>query len=150
MDTRKHLTIGSALIGLALGLTTLPASAEPILKGTFELPAAAYWGNTLLQPGQYTIWMRTEAEALERVPVIHLSGEGVNATFLAVARPAKESGRDLLEVDNISGTYVIRAFKAGSIGESFGFGVTKSVKNKALRASAEPGMEVPVTSGAGF
>ena len=58
-------------------------------------------------------------------------------TFLAVARPANESGRNYLDVANIDGTYVIRAFDAGMLGESFAFGVTKSVKSKALRASAE-------------
>jgi hypothetical protein len=138
MNIRKHLTFGLALAGLALGLTTARANAQPVLKGTFELPTAAYFGDTLLHPGQYTIWTSTEVRDMTRVPAIHLSGEGVNATFLAVARPAQESGRNFLDIANIDGTYVIRAFDAGSIGESFAFGVTKSVKNKALRASAEP------------
>jgi len=147
MNVRKHLTIGLALVGLALGLTTVQANAQPVLKGTFELPAAAYWGNTLLQPGQYTIWMSTEMQDLAHVPAIHLSGEGINLTFLAIAKPDKESGRNYLDVANIDGTYVIRAFDAGLIGESFAFGVTKNVKSKALRASAElPGIAVPVAA----
>jgi hypothetical protein len=147
MNVRKHLSISLALLGLALGLTTARANAQPVLKGSFELPTAAYWGNTLLQPGQYTIWMSTEARDVAHVPVIHLSGEGINATFLAAARPAKESGRNYLDVANIDGTYVIRAFDAGMLGESFAFGVTKNVKSKALRASAEvPGMAIPVSA----
>ncbi len=147
MNVRKHLTIGLALVGLALGLTTVQANAQPVLKGTFELPAAAYWGNTLLQPGQYTIWMSTEMQDLAHVPTIHLSGEGINLTFLAIAKPDKESGRNYLDVANIDGTYVIRAFDAGLIGESFAFSVTKNVRNKALRASAElPGRAVPVAA----
>ena len=146
MNVRKQFTMGLALIGLALGLTTVRASAEPVLKGTFELPAAAYWGNTLLQPGQYTIWMSTEMHDLEHVPAIHLSGEGVNLTFLTIAKPEKESGRNYLNIANVDGTYVVRAFEAGSIGESFAFGVTKSVKNKALRASAEPAIALPVSA----
>jgi len=147
MNVRKHFTIGLALVGLALGLTTMQANAQPVLKGTFELPAAAYWGNTLLQPGQYSIWMSTEMRDLAHVPAIHLSGEGINLTFLAIAKPDKESGRNYLDVANIDGTYVIRAFDAGLIGESFAFGVTKNVKSKALRASAElPGIAVPVAA----
>ena len=147
MNVRTHVTIGLALVGFALGLTTVQANAQPVLKGTFDLPAAAYWGNTLLQPGQYTIWMSTEMRDLAHVPVIHLSGEGVNATFLAIAKPDKESGRNYLDVANIDGTYVIRAFDAGSSGESFAFSVTQNVKNKALRASAElPGIAVPVAA----
>ncbi|HLY17285.1 MAG TPA: hypothetical protein VKR61_08665 [Bryobacteraceae bacterium] len=151
MNVGKRLTMCLALTALALGLTTMQASAEQVLKGTFELPAAAYWGDTLLQPGQYTIWVNTERHELEHVPSIHLNGEGVSKTFLAIAKPEQESGRNVLEVANVDGTFVVRAFDAGVIGESFAFGMTKSVRNKALRASAEPVVtELPVSSGAGF
>jgi len=146
MKLRKQLTTGIALIGLALGFTTARANAQAVLKGTFELPTAAYFGDKLLPPGQYTIWTSTEVHDIAHVPAIHISGEGVRWTFLAVATPARESGRNYLDVANIDGTYVIRAFDAGSIGESFAFGVTKSVRNKALRASAEPSIAVPVSA----
>ncbi len=86
---------------------------------------------------------------MSRIPSIYLSGEGLNATFLAIATPVHESGRNYLDVANIGGTYVIRAFDSGLLGESFSFGVTKSVKNKALRASTEPAMAVPVSIAAG-
>jgi hypothetical protein len=149
MNERTHLTIGLALTGLVLGLTTLKANAQSGLNGTFELPEATYWGSTLLQAGRYTISMSTKASDISRVPVIHLSGEGVNAAFLAIATPAHESGRNYLDIANIGGTYVIRAFDSGLLGESFSFGVTKSVKNKALRASTEPAMAVPFSMAAG-
>jgi hypothetical protein len=149
MNVRKHLTVGLALAGLALGLTTGTARAASGLKGTFELPVAAYWGNTLLQPGQYTILMSTEVGSITRVPSIHISGQGVYATFLAVARPDRESGRNYLAIENVGGSYVIRAFDAGLLGQSFAFGVTKSVKNKALQASVEPALTVPVSTVAG-
>lgn len=150
MNKRNQLTIGLALICLALGITTAQAQ-QPVLKGSFELPAAAYWGNTLLQPGQYTIWMSTEVRDIARVPVIHLSGEGIDATFLAIARPERETKRNYLDIANIDGTYVVRAFDSGLLGESFVFGVTKNVKSKALRASNElPPIAVPVSATAGF
>jgi hypothetical protein len=149
MNVRKHLTISLALTGLALGLITVKANAQQGLKGTFELAEATYWGNTLLQPGRYTISMSTEASDISRVPVIRLSGEGVNAAFLAIATPAHESGRNYLDIADIGGTYVIRAFDSGLFGESFLFRVTKSVKNKALRASTEPAMAVPFSMAAG-
>jgi hypothetical protein len=146
MNIRKQLKIGLALLGLALGLTTVKANAQTMLTGTFELPAPAYWGDTLLQPGQYTISMSAEAHDIARVPVIRLSGEGIHATFLAIAKPAQETGRNSLDVANIDGTYVIRAFDAGTIGESFAFGVTKNVKSRALRASAEPTIALPIAA----
>lgn len=149
MNKRKQLIFSLALIAVALGFTTVPANAQPVLKGTFELPAAAYFGDKLLQPGQYTIWTSTEVRDIAGVPVVHLSGEGIEVAYLAIARPALESEHNYLDVANIDGTYVIRAFDAGSIGESFAFGVTKSVKNKALRASVQP-MSVPVATVAGL
>jgi hypothetical protein len=149
MNVRKQFTITVALMALALGLTIVPASAQQIINGTFELPAAAYLGNTLLQPGQYSIWISPEGEFGE-MPVIHLSGEGIRTTVLAIATPQHESSRNFLEIADVNGTYVVRAFDAGLLGKSFTFGVTKTVKNKALRASAEPAMESPVSLGAGF
>jgi len=150
MKTLKHLTMCLALGALALGLTTVQANAEEILKGTFELPAAVYWGNTLLQPGQYTIWMSTEGRDIAHIPTLHISGEGVNFTLLSVGKPVRESGRNYLEIAEIGGTPVVRAFDSGLLGESFTFGVTKNVKNKTLRTSAEPVTTIPVTPASGF
>ncbi len=146
MNVRKHLTICLALAALALGLTTVNAKAQPVLKGNFELPTAAYFGDTLLQPGQYTISMSTEVRDIAHVPVIHLTGEGINKTFLAIARPQAETSRNVLDVVNIDGAYVIKAFDAGTLGETFAFGISKNVRNKALRAGVElPGMAVAVS-----
>ena len=102
-----------------------------------------------MQPGRYTISMSTEAHDILRVPAIHLSGEGVNATLFAFATSTQESAHNYLDVANIGGTNVIRAFDSGLLGESFAFGVTKRVRNKALRASTEPAMAVPVSMAAG-
>ena len=44
----------------------------------------------------------------------------------------------------------VRAFDVGILGKSIAFGVTKNVRNKALRASAGPATAVPVSSEAGF
>jgi hypothetical protein len=149
MNARKHLTIGLALMALSLGLTTTQACAQPVPKGTFELPAAAYWGDTLLQPGQYSIWMSTEVRDLVQVAQIHLSGEGVTKTFAAISTPKRESGRSDLQIADMDGTYVVRAFETGLLGRSFAFGAAKNVRNRTLRASAKPAIAVPVSTGAG-
>jgi len=149
MTIRKHLTLGLAIAALALGFSTVKANAQQVLKGTFELPAAVYWGNTLLQPGQYTIWMNAEVHDIAHVPAVHVSGEGVQFTLLTMARPARESAQNYLEIADINGTPVVRAFDAGLLGESFRFAVTKTVKDKALRASAGPVTTVSVNL-AGF
>ncbi|HTQ57332.1 MAG TPA: hypothetical protein VMI94_22840 [Bryobacteraceae bacterium] len=147
MNTRKYLVTGLALIALVLGFTAVQAKAEPVLKGSFELPAAVYWGNTLLPPGEYTIWMSTEVRDLAHVPMIHITGEGVTLNLLAVGRPLPESGRNVLEISDLGGTHVVRAFDAGLLGQSFAFGVTRTVKSKALRASNDPATMVVVNAG---
>jgi len=151
MNIRNNMTISFALTALALGMTTTTiASAQPVLKGSFELHAAAYWGDTLLQPGHYSISMSTEARDLESTQKIRVSGEGVSKTFLAISKPIPESGRNCLKVTGIDGTYVVRAFDAGVLGKAVAFGVTKNVRNKMLRASAGPSIAVPVSAAAGF
>lgn len=147
---RKHLkvAVSLALFALALGLTPTMARAESVLKGTFELPAEAYWGSTLLQPGQYTIML--DINGPSQVRTIRLSGEGMRATFLATGKPAKESGHSYLEIQDVNGTYVVRELNSGLIGKSYSVPMTKSVHNRALRASASEPLIVPVSTGAGF
>jgi len=150
MNTRKNLTISLMLTALALGLTATQAKAQSALKGSFELPEAAYVGDTLLQAGHYRIWMSAEARDLAGVPAIHIKGEGVEATLLAISTPQRESGRNYLELADIDGTYVVRAFDAGVLGKSFAFRVTTNARKAALRAHAAPHIAVPVSSGANF
>ena len=94
--------------------------------------------------------MSTDASDISRVSAIHLSSEEVNAGFLAIATSAHQSGRNYLDIANIGGTYVIRAFNSGLLGELFSFGVTKSVKNNALRASTRTCDGLSVFYGSGL
>jgi hypothetical protein len=144
------MTISFALAALALGMTTTKASAQPVLRGSFELPGAVYFGDTLLQPGHYSISMSTEVRDLAYTQKIHVSGEGVSKTFLAISKPTPESGRNCLKITGIDGTYVVAAFDTGFLGRSYSFGMTKNVRNKMLRASAGPSIAVPVATAAGF
>ena len=150
MNIRKNMTISFALAAFALGMTTTKAGAQMVLKGSFELPRAAYFGDKLLQPGQYSIWLSAESRDPARAATIQVSGEGVNAKFLAISKPTPESSRNHLDITGTDGTYVVSSFQAGLLGRSYAFGVTKSVQNKMLRASAGPRMAVPVSTAEGF
>ncbi len=150
MNIRKNMTIRFALAALALGMTTTIASAQPVLKGSFELPTAVYFGDTLLQPGQYSISMNTEMRDLAYVQKISVNGEGVSKTFLAISNPTPESGRNCLKITRIDDTYVLAAFDSGILGRSYSFGLTRSVRTKILRASAGPNIAVPVFTAAGL
>ncbi len=150
MNVRRSSMLAAAVPALLLGLSAVPAKAAPVLKGTFELPAPVYWGSTLLPAGEYTIFMDTEVRDLAHVPVIHVAGEGVTLTLLTIARPTAENGRNVLEISEIGGAHVVSAFDAGTIGESFSFGVNRAVKAKALRAGNETVSTVAVTASAAF
>ena len=150
MNIRKHLTISFALAALALGITTSQASAQSVLEGSFDLPGAVYFGDTLLQPGHYSISMSTDVRDLAYTQTIRVSGEGVAKTFLAISKPTPESGRNCLKITGMQGAYVVSSFDAGTLGRSYAFGMTKSVRNKLLRASAGPSIAVPVSTAAGF
>lgn len=150
MNIRKNMTISFALAALALGMTTTKASAQTVLRGSFELPEAAYFGDTLLEPGQYTIWMSTEARDLARTSAIHVSGAGVTKTFLAISKPTPESGRNCLKISPIDGTYVVSAFDTGVLGKSFSFGITKNVRTKMLSPAPAPASLFRSRRAAGF
>jgi hypothetical protein len=99
---------------------------------------------------QYKVWLSTDAKDLETVSAIHLTGQGVRKTFLAISTSRRETERNYLEIADMGGVYVVRAFDSGTLGKSFGFGVTKNVKMKALDAQVRPGISIPVSSGANF
>ena len=150
MNITKNMTIRFALAVLALGMTTI-AGAQPVLKGSFDLPGAVYFGDTLLQPGHYTISMSTQVRDLAYTQKIHVSGEGMSKTFLAISTPTPESGRNCLKITRIDDdTYVLATFSTGAVGRSYSFGLTRNVRNKMLRASAGPSIAVPVSTAAGL
>ena len=150
MNMRKHLTMTLTLTAMSLGLTTTQAMAQSVLKGSFELPRATYFGDTLLPAGQYKVWMSTDAKELATVSAFHLTGQGLEKTFLAIATSRRETKRDYLEIADLGGVYVVRAFDAGTLGKSFGFGVTKNVRMKALDTAARQPISIPLSGGANF
>jgi hypothetical protein len=151
MNTRKHLTINLALTALALGLTNTQAIAQQSgFRGSFELPRATYFGDTLLQSGHYSIRISTEVRDLDHALAIEVIGEGVTKTFLTISMPERESERNYLKIADVDGTYVVRALDAGMLGRSFLFGVTKNVRKKALEAHAGPTIAISVSSGTNF
>jgi hypothetical protein len=143
LDKRIALTL--AVVTL-LALTAAGASAAPLTRATFTLPAQAYWNDTLLQPGEYTLSITNNVSG---VPLIRLQGEGINATFVAPAGPEEFSGNSRLKADDLDGTYVIRELDAGPLGKAFRFAVSKTVGSRALRGQTQP-VTVPVSAASGF
>ncbi len=146
MNFTKPFAIAIGLITL-VGLTAAGAGATTITKGAFTLPAQTYWNDTLLQPGDYTF---TVDRTLSGVEMVHLRGEGVNATLMTQAGALDASGHSHLGIDEVSGTYVVREFEVSPSAKTYRFGVSKTVRNLTLRGDARQTITVPVTTAAGM
>ena len=142
MNLQKRFALTLTLVTL-LGLAAVGASAATITKATFTLPVAAYWNNTLLQPGAYTLSLDRSTTGVE---LIYLRGENISATFFTPAGAGESSGHSRLRVDDVDGTYVIREFDEGPLGKSYRFGMPKALRELTLRGAATQPVTVPVSA----
>ncbi len=147
MNSFKHMTITFMLTAIALGIAAAPAAAQGI-EGSLYLPHSAWFGDTLLRPGHYTIAMRTPNT--DRVKRIRITGEGVSKTVLATPQTITASRKASLNLLPIEGEYVMTRLDAGIVGESYQMGVTHKFKNRVLTARSQPGNEAPVLLEVGF
>lgn len=145
MNLRKRIIGSCMLAALVLGLSAMPAAADEIYRGTFDLPTAAYWGGALLQPGQYTVSVDLN---IANPPAFYLRGEGVSRTFFtASATPGPAAHDSRLRLENINGAYFVRELDAGILGKAFVFAAPKGLQNVAGNAGGQP-VTVAVSSGA--
>lgn len=139
MNLQKRIALSLASVTL-LALTAGGASAATLTRGTFTLPGQAYWNDTLLQAGDYTL---SVSGSMSGVPIILLRGEGVTATFFAPAGFGQASGRSFLKLDDVNGTYVVRELDAAPLGAAYRFGVSKAARSQIMRGEART-VTVPV------
>jgi len=146
----KYAKYGTMVLMLAVfvGFSTPRAMAQQNFKGSFNLPAEAYWGTTLLAPGHYTINM--SLDPTQQVRVVRLQGDDLLIYILAgPPTPDRMSERSTLRLENINGVYVVRHLDAGILGQSYVFSVSKNVRMKVQRASAPSQVSVPVVAAGG-
>jgi hypothetical protein len=119
MRISKHHLLSWA--GMAvLASTGLMQGAQ---HGTFHLRTAAYWGQVLLQPGDYKIFLpdpsldqaefriQGAAKTVFELPVI--TGEQPN------------SSSSYLKLSEVDGNYFVREFSSGVTGKKYIFPVPK-------------------------
>jgi hypothetical protein len=146
MNLQKRFALSLATVAL-LGLTAAGAGASTIAKGTFTLPEQAYWNNTLLEPGEYTLSLERNLSGIE---MLHLQGENIAATFVIPIGSEETAGHSCLKLDNFNGTYVIRELDASLIGRSYRFGVSKTVRELTMRGAVAQPVSVPLSAAAGL
>jgi hypothetical protein len=126
MNFAKNCALSVSVFALAVGLGASQANAQDV-KGTFNLPFEAHWGNAVLQPGEYAIHVSTRTSVH---PVMYISREGKTVMVLAGTSENTASERNYLRVDSVGRAHVIREFNAGVAGERFTFFVAKSVSKQ--------------------
>jgi hypothetical protein len=145
VNLHKTFALSLGLLGL-VGITSVGA-AGTLTKGSFTLPAQAYWNSTLLPAGEYTLLVERDVAGVD---MVHLRGQGTTATFVAPAGSSDGPGRSCLKVDDFNGTFVVRELDAGPDGKAYYFGVSKAVKNLTLRGDAATPATIPVAATAGM
>jgi hypothetical protein len=147
MKLHKHFILTLALAAMVLGVTAWRAAAAEVYKATFTLPVEAYWGSTLMHPGDYSISMEWDYTGSS---LVYLRGDDVHAVILTGSVNFENaSANSHLTLEEINGTYVVRELKAGTMGKDFRFGVSKAVRRQTDRASAGSPVNVPVAAGGG-
>ncbi len=128
---RMKFAFGAVMLTAALGVFSPRANAQEY-KGKFTLPSETYWGGTVLQPGEYTVW--TE-DARPGTSVLRVSGNGTIATALIGPIEFRTiTGHSRIVLVEVGGIYALREFDAGSVGKSFSFALPKTIHEKGDRA----------------
>jgi hypothetical protein len=145
MNFAKKCALSVSVFALAVSLTASRANAEN-LRGTFNLPYQAHWGQAVLEPGEYVLRLSTQTSIM---PVLYISGQG--KTIMVVAGPSGATGseRSYLRIENIGAAHVIREFHSGVGGKLFTFSVPKSVKNQATVERIAQNTMIPVAPSGG-
>ena len=131
MNSQLNRTFGLALLAGALTFGASQVNAQTY-KGTFNLPVEAYWGNTVLSPGEYTVVVERGAP----IPIVNVR-EGTRHVTSLIAGPwvtDNDSSRGRLTLVQINGAYVVKAFDAGLLGKTFSFATPKAVRNRQLES----------------
>ena len=148
MKLRKHWMLSLSLAALALGVTVSRAAADEVYKGTFSLSSPAYWGDILLQPGEYTIKMDSD---LTRTCFVQLRGAGVEAAIMALPVSSEPlSERSHLTLGEFNGGYAVQELDAGPLGRTFHFAVSKRVRKGTEPVAAAAPVQIPLSTGGGF
>ena len=138
----KRCAISFALLAVALGCLTLPASAATY-KGSFVLQEETVWGPAVLEPGEYTIYTDT----LGATPFFRIDGNGKIVNVMAGPVDYLDStpnGNGKLEISQINGVNVVTKLDVTTLGRQFSFIVPKPLKKGAYPPVAVKKVTIPV------
>jgi hypothetical protein len=123
-------------LSAALLAASLATAQSPSYRGSFTLPCEARFGNTVLQPGKYSV------SAIEGAKGITISGDKQSVSLLSAGFDfAPEATNSKLILVDVGGEYTLKTFESASMGKTMHFSVSKS-RGNTERAGARPNIEV--------
>lgn len=131
MNFQLNRVFGLVLLAGAVTFGASQANAQNY-SGTFKLPVEAYWGGSVLAPGEYTVTV--EQGAATPIVKIREDKRQIGAVLTGPYIAENSSTRGQLTLVQINGVYVVKTFEAGLLGKSFAFATPKAVRNRALEA----------------
>jgi len=123
MNLQSKIKFGVLALAIAvMAVSAVPANAQQLYKATFNLPFEAQWGNTVMEPGAYTI---TVEQAIGQ-KLIRLHGPAEIAIFVGSAVHDSYGENGKLTFVNVNGLYTLKSFTASQIGQFYEFPVHKA------------------------
>jgi hypothetical protein len=119
MNLQNKLKFGLLALAIGLMVGAVPAHAQQLYRASFELPFESQWGDTVVEPGHYTITIEQGSGS----KLIRLHGSVELAMFAGLSNPEPYADTSKLTFVNVNGLYTLKAFKAGEIGKDFVFPV---------------------------
>ncbi len=111
-------------------------------QGTFHLSNPAYWGQALLQPGDYKILLPDPSLEQRQLRVV-----GADRTVFELPLTTYYgdlSSRSYLKLSEIDGNYFVREFTSGNTGKKFTFSVPKSARHLETTKRSDSAVNVAV------
>jgi hypothetical protein len=129
-----------ALVALALCGTAVLGKSQTY-RGTFTLPFEAHWAGATLPAGDYTISM---PEAVQPF-LVYIRGERTSAIVFAQLFDTREASNDSsLTMTKIRGNEAITELRAGQLGMTFGYAVSKTKAKAEIEMTSMARVNVPV------
>lgn len=145
MNMQKKLSL--LALAVALLIASVPANAQQLYRGTFNLPFDAQFGGTIVEAGQYTIVL--EQALGQKLIRLYGEGNGAHSSFAILTGAfdrVKSEDRSVLRFEDVNGMPALKTFEAGIIGESFTFPMPKTKGVRGARTDVNSSTAVVVAT----
>ncbi len=111
-------------------------------QATFHLPVETHWGQAVLAPGDYNLFLPAVSLDVPQFRVEH-AGKSIFAVPLLTGNQ-DYSASNYLKLADVDGQYYVTEFSCGMKGKTFTFSIPKPVRRQLAAAQGGKGIAVTV------